>query len=122
MKAGEHEAALPVRPTARSLGALSLWFALAAFGVAVVAIAGLVAAPRPTQSTGWEIVNTAAILALFGVAPVVHLLGTVIGLAALFRANDRRGLGIAGILVNAAAVAMVVMLIIFVFRGLGAFH
>jgi hypothetical protein len=100
---------------------VSLWLAFAAFVLAVVAIAVLVSAPKPARTQTWEIINVIAILVLFGFAPVGHVIGTAFGFAALIRPNDRRGLGIAGLLVNAAALVAAVGLVVLVFRGLGSF-
>ena len=87
------------QPVSR-LGRRSLLCALVAFLLAAVGI-GIFAA---TPSSAPEIVkdvSTVGFMVLFLVAaPAVHIFGILVGLTALFRPGDSKGLALLGILLN----------------------
>lgn len=103
-------------------GALSLWAALAAFAVSVVAIAVLSISPRRGTTPAWEYANVAAFLVLFALAPLGNLAGTVFGILGLSRWNDRRGLAVAGLAINGTAILIALGFFAIMLRGLAAYH
>ena len=51
-------------------------------------------------------------------APFAHLVGLVLGVIALFRAGDRRGLAVIGIVLNVIVVAIGLMMVYMAGSGL----
>jgi hypothetical protein len=60
---------------------------------------------------------------LVGVAaPAAHAVGVTLGIAAITRKGDRRGLGILGACLNAGAIFIGVSLVYMALKGLAAFR
>jgi hypothetical protein len=100
----------------RSLGKLSVQIALGIFAAATVLLIAFLQIPEKTllyDLAGWVVV-----IAIGVAAPLGHLAGFVLGLVALFRSGDRRGLGVLGILLNAVVVAFGLFLIVMGFSHL----
>jgi hypothetical protein len=87
-----------------SFARLSLWIAV----VVAVATMAVIAGSLAVAQMGPEQVRNVGILVLIVfmsfVAPIGHIAGILLGVAALFRAGDRRGLAALGVLLNLAGV------------------
>jgi hypothetical protein len=101
-----------------SLGRLSVCIALWLFvGMAVLLIA-FYRIPEKPPSRLHDVAATVVVAALFVVAPLGHLTGFVVGIAALFRKGDRRGLGILGLILNSGVVVLGIFLVYMALSGL----
>jgi hypothetical protein len=117
--AEQNIAELTALPTPRGrCGAISLWVALGAFVIIVATFVVLMNEPSyPAPITaGWNTANIIAYLVLFGFTPLGHLAGAAFGIVALFARNDRRGLGLAGLLINGFALVILVGSAVLMFR------
>jgi hypothetical protein len=106
----------------RSFGKLSVQIAVWIFIVTWVLFVGFTiysgySGHPPKKSQGLEIASSAIVIEL-ALAPVGHLVGLVLGVMALFRAGDRRGLAVVGILLNIIVVAIGVVLAVMAASGL----
>ena len=82
------------------LGRRSLLCALVAFLLAVVGIGGFAATPADAPEIVKD-VSTVSFMVLFLVAaPAIHIFGILLGLTALFRVGDSKGLALLGTLLN----------------------
>ena len=87
----------------RRLGLVSVWIAIGGFA-AMIAVGSI----APAEDTGFwgDLVHFGSFtayfgfLVFFGLLTVVHVTGAIFGLMAMFRQNDRRLLGLLGILLN----------------------
>ncbi len=113
-----------LEPAARrvSFGKLSVLIAVCIF--VVVPILFIVAAkiPEKPPSLLHDVVAGAAVIAIFIAAPLGHLTGLVLGVMALFRAGDRKGLGVVGIILNIVVVAIGMFLVYMAAVGLSGFR
>jgi hypothetical protein len=89
------------------LGLVSVWLGVIGFAVVVVAAIGMTQTIAPANGIGFF-----GNLMYFGSLTVVHITGIVLGLMAIFRQNDRRVLGLLGILLNAGFLLLGIFLAI----------
>jgi hypothetical protein len=103
-----------IDPAARrpSFGRLSVWFAISIFIVTTVFFAALFAFPKksPLQDIG----STIVLIEAGFLAPLGHLAGFVLGVVAMFRSGDRRGLGAVGALLNVVVVVVTGAILLFI--------
>ncbi len=110
--------ALPLVARRLSLGRLSVCIALWLFvGVTILLIA-FYQIPEKPPSTLHNVAAWVVVAAMFGVAPLGHLAGFVLGIIALFRTGDRAGLGVLGIALNSGVVVFGVFLTYMALSGL----
>jgi hypothetical protein len=102
-----------LEPAARrvSLGRLSVCIALWLFvGMTVLLVGCYAIILRKPPSALNDAAST--------MAPLGHLVGFVLGIIALFRAGDRRGLGVLGIILNSGVVVFGIFLVVMALSGL----
>lgn len=113
--------AVPGTVARTTFGKRSVILALAAFAAGAVAIAIMVAMPSDASQRAQNI-GTAIFAAVFLLAgPIAHITGVVFGVMALARANDSRGLGLLGIVLNGLSVAGGLTLLAAMASTIGAF-
>jgi hypothetical protein len=108
-----------IDPAARrlSFGRLSVRLAISIFIVMTVLFAALFAFPK--QSPLQDIGSTIVLIEAGILAPLGHVAGFVLGVVAMFRAGDRRGLGAVGALLNVVVVVVTgVILLVILAAGL----
>src|SRR5882757_7861587 len=95
-----------IDPVARrpSFGKLSVRIAIWIFIVTMALFVALLQFPKksPLQDTG----STIVLIEAGFLAPLGHLAGFVLGVVAMFRTGDRRGLGAVGALLNVVVVVV----------------
>jgi len=109
------EAAMP-RYARRSVLMAIVAFAIGAAGVAVFALT-----PKDVSETVGTTTTVAFMIALFGVAPLVHVVGFVFGLVALVRPHERKGVAVLGILLNCISLMIGGAFIYIMFANMGRF-
>src|ERR1051325_10644851 len=98
---------LTVAPYRRSFGKLSVQTAVGIFALASVLLILFYEIP---EKASWHDVAAGTVVIAVGIlAPLGHLVGVVLGIVSLFRAGDRPGLGVVGVLLNGLVVALGVL-------------
>ncbi|MGX5842816.1 hypothetical protein ACWGTI_19035 [Mesorhizobium sp. ArgA1] len=103
------------------LGKRSVILALAAFSAGAVAIVIMVAMPSDASELTQSVATGFFMLMFLLAAPVARITGVVFGVMALVRSNDRRGLGLLGIVLNGLSVAGGLALLEAMASTIGAF-
>jgi len=107
---------VPVAPYRRSFGKLSVQTAVGIFALASVLLGLFYEIPAKAS---WHDVAAGAVVIAVGIlAPLGHLVGIVLGIVSFFRAGDRPGLGVVGILLNGLVICLGVLLIYMAASGL----
>jgi hypothetical protein len=110
-----------IDPAARrlSFGKLSVQIAIWIFIVTTVLLIAFYIAynqmPKKSPLQDWA---SGAMVVELILAPFGHLVGFVLGIMAIFRSGDRRGLGILGTLLNCVVVVIGVFLVYMAASGL----
>jgi hypothetical protein len=95
------DTALGAMPRSR-FGVWSLILAAVAFGIAITSLVVLLSA----HGAGTDFASNLFFYGFLIAAPLLHLTGLGFGIAALMRQGDRKSLGVLGIILNWAAVAL----------------
>jgi hypothetical protein len=98
-----------------SFGRLSVRIAVWVFIVTSVLLVAYYQVPKKSP---WQESASTGVVVLLILAPLGHLVGFVLGIMALFRAGDRRALGVVGVLLNSIVVVIGVGLIYMAASGL----
>jgi hypothetical protein len=88
----------------RRYGQRSVWLAAIAFVLGIASLILLVNVPKDLPPDWQDIADYTFVALYLGVAPLLHLVGIVFGLQAIFRAGERRGLGLLGLVLNVVSV------------------
>lgn len=88
----------------RRYGQRSIWLAAIAFVLGIASLILLVNVPKDLPPDWQDIADYTFVALYLGVAPLLHLVGIVFGLQAIFRAGERRGLGLLGLVLNVVSV------------------
>jgi hypothetical protein len=110
-----------VVPPKRSYGRISVLLALGTFTLAMTATMVTVQMSR-TPGLIYDVAFPIFAVLVGVAAPAAHAVGVALGIAAITRKGDRRGLGILGTCLNAVAIFIVVSLIYIALQGLAAFR
>jgi hypothetical protein len=108
--------AIEVAARRRSLGTLSILTALGTLAL----VTALFVAGNQIPKTSWWYNGTirVSVIPLWAGMMLGHLVGLVLGIAALFRGGDRRLLGLGGVLLNGVVVALGLLLFYMAALGL----
>jgi hypothetical protein len=105
----------------RRFGALSIWIAVATFAATFAFDQAYV----QILKSGNEPLRHAAVgisdIYDLAVEPLAHVAGLGLGIAAMFRHGDRRGLGLVGALLNGGALLIWFVLVDLVWKAISAF-
>jgi hypothetical protein len=108
-------------PRRSSFGTWSLIVAAIAFSIGVVSLTVYLALPDDASDNAKSIATWMFIVGFVGLAPLLHVIGFVFGLIAVFRSYDSRLRGAFGLLFNSVAVAIAVGLVWLGLHALAAF-
>ena len=102
-----------------SFGKLSVQIAISIFVVTwVLFIAVEIFIHNMPKKSPWADAASGVFVVELVAAPFAHLVGLVLGVIALFRAGDRRGLAVVGILLNVVVVGIGLMMVYMAASGL----
>jgi len=104
----------------RSYGVISVMLALITFSVAMTAT--MIAVQTSKAGPIFNVIFPTFVVLVGFAAPVAHAIGVALGIAAIVRRGDRRGLGLLGAVLNTLAVATGIGLAYMAVAGLGAFR
>jgi hypothetical protein len=108
--------------SARSkFGTWSLIVAALAFSIGIVSLAVYLGLPDDSSDFAKSTATWTFIAGFIGLAPLLHVIGFVFGLIAVFRPYDSRFRGALGLLFNSVAVAIAVGLVWLGLHALAAF-
>lgn len=102
-------------------GQLSLWLAVIAFTVGLLSLIFWINVPEDLPEQWRDIATVAFMAGFFGIAPILHTVGFVFALIAVFRSGERRGLGVLGLLLNSVSVLIGVGFVYIALLSLGSF-
>jgi hypothetical protein len=102
-------------------GILSVWLALGAFSAAMTAMMVTLLTSKSTGAV-YGVVSPIFVVIFGLMAPLAHIVGLGLGVGAILRRNDRRGLGILGVCLNGLAIGIGVLLVYASLSGLGPFR
>lgn len=102
-------------------GQRSVWLALIAFAIGITSLVLWINVPKDVPEQWRDITTFIFMVAFLSVAPLVHAVGFVFALIAVFRAGERRGLGVLGLLLNSVSVLFGVGFLYFAAVALGSF-
>jgi hypothetical protein len=101
----------------RSYGVISVMLALITFSVAMTAT--MIAVQTSKAGPIFNVIFPIFVVLVGFAAPVAHAIGVALGVAAIVRPGDRRGLGILGAVLNTLAIATGIGLAYLAVIGLG---
>ena len=104
-----------------SRGAKSIFCAILALALVVLALAFMVSLPKDASELTTNIATFGLVAAYFVAAPLLHIVGAVFALAGLFRVDDRRVLCVLGIILNVGLVGLGALLGFAALAGIGAY-
>jgi hypothetical protein len=98
------EAFAPTAKPARSLGAWSIWLWAIALAAFVLVTSVFVMTPKTVPDVLQHIWIGVMLVVVLLISPALHICGLVLGLTALFRPAERRGLAAVGAALNGATI------------------
>ena len=108
-------------PRRSGFGTWSLIMAATAFSIGVVSLTAYLALPEDSSDLAKSVATWIFIAGFVGIAPLLHVIGFVFGLIAVFRSYDSRVRGAFGLLFNSVAVVIGVGLVWLGLHALAAF-
>ena len=102
-------------------GTWSLIVAAIAFAIGMVSLTVYLALPDDSSDLAKSVATWIFIAGFVGLAPLLHVIGFVFGLIAVFRSYDSRLRGALGLLFNSVAVAIAVGLVWLGLQAMAAF-
>ncbi len=102
-------------------GRRSILLAIAAFAIGGAGIAVFALSPSQADGAATDVATIIFMVALFGLAPLIQLVGFVYALVALFRTDERKGVALVGLLLNCVSVMMGGGFVYLMFANMGRF-
>ena len=118
---GRSADALPGAVAKGKFGKRSIMLALVAFAADAIVFTAMVELPSGASELSQNVATGVFMTIFLLAAPVAHVAGVIFGLMALARSNDSRLLGLVGILLNGASLAIGAWLLMAMVSTLGAF-
>jgi hypothetical protein len=115
------EAAAAKRPVRGAKGRWSVLLGIASMAIGIAAVWVFAAVPKSAPDAT-RTASTLVFMAAVVVVPLCQMAGFGLGLAAMFSANDRRGLGLLGLVLNGVFVLAVVVFLYAWVASFGAFR
>ncbi len=95
---------MPVSATRGKLGLWSVLLAVAAFALMCSSVWIFAAITNEDTPAPGRTASAAFVIVAFGIPLILHIVGLGVAIAALFRPHERRGLAIAGLVINGLVV------------------